>query len=197
MFSQIICEPLRERNGFRDIKLGSSPNEYSFLIKQEVNELSVLESFKGNKWDCIGTTTGPSSVRHMVDLKKSGYTSLGPDKIEDISTHTFEDKIYKIVIKFVNQCDNDVRNSLITVFGKTAIFAPEYTRQDKYNERIITISLQASDGKEKDMWSGNIIPCYSFLTYSDQKISSDYCHYMSNLRREEKRKEAEKLKDQF
>ena len=88
---------LDEKNGFREIKLGSNINEYSFIKKCEYSDkyFNLKKEFVGNVlWNERLSWDGD----HYVDLNKSGYTKLRNWDIKKILLSTHDDLIYEINI---------------------------------------------------------------------------------------------------
>ncbi|MDX1627493.1 MAG: hypothetical protein R3345_02270 [Fulvivirga sp.] len=108
LFAQSV-EELEKRNGFKDIKLISSPHSYEGL------EL---------KKEGVDDETFPNT--RIYEAKKGHYERIGKIKIHDLEVYAYKDSIYKIVV--VTEKDPKLYQGMKKLFGE-----PEYAYgSDRY-----------------------------------------------------------------
>jgi len=91
-------EALDKRNGFKDIKLMSSPKSYEGLaIKKEG----------------VDDETFPGST--VYEAKKGHYEQIGSVKIHDLEVYAYKDAIYKIIV--ISEKDPKLYKGLKKAFG--------------------------------------------------------------------------------
>jgi hypothetical protein len=108
LFSQEL-KNLKEKNGFREIKLGTDVSKYPYLIKQD----SSNKKFFGNMadYDYI--------VNHKYTKK---FDSVGNGEIKKVVVKTYQKKIFQILL-LVDDYYFSIEKMLELNFGKsTSIF---------------------------------------------------------------------------
>ena len=114
---------LDDKNGFRDIKFGTSVSDYSFIIKCDSHW--GCDDYYFSRDGALGDKLWNQRHRshpatHYVDIAKSGYNKLLVSPINRIYIEADENDII-IKIRLVLETDADVYLILYDVFGLETI----------------------------------------------------------------------------
>jgi hypothetical protein len=165
---------LSEKNGFRDIKLGSNVNNYPYIIKSKSSDDFY--------WYKNGRTLyfGGYDVNYFVDNKLANYEKIGITKIQKVFVATRNDIIYKIVI--ITDYSKSLLENLKIMYGEGTGFWDTWSGDD------IFLSLTSGDGVTND---------YCTLVYTKSSID-DIVKKEADLRYQKfKNEQNEKIKKDF
>ena len=169
---------LDEKKGFRDIKLGTSVSEYSFITKCDSHWGCGYYYFKKEYLGSVvwnqRESSHPSS--HTVDIEGSGYNQLGPFPIRKIYIETDNNDDIIIEIRLVLETEADVYSYLYNIFGpeKTTPLWTAYKENSNDNSvwmiwQTESISMQL-DSKHLDGNKHNRIIGYT-LSFEDRALT--------------------------
>ena len=112
---------LDQKNGFKDIKLGTDVNSYSYMrtCSNQDRYVTFQKQFMGediyyHRYEVSG------SPSHYVNLQAAGYSNivLGANKVKNIFIYTHNGLIYLIAVILDNDVIYRLEQDLITLFGK-------------------------------------------------------------------------------
>jgi hypothetical protein len=175
-FSQNI-QKLDEKNGFRDIKLGSEISSYPYVIKAEnVNGAHSLYVKNTPFGFCC-------EYNYVVNPSENNYVRLDNEKILSIYLSVFRGKIRKILV--VCEYRPTTLTLLKTVFGEPNGFGMQWSGENVY---CYYHSVEDSFFKK---------PAISMITFIDKKLDILYEEEKYIKAKSDKKQEQERVNSKF
>jgi len=156
LFSQDENLVLREKNGFRDIKLGQMVTNLPFLFEKT--------NFQDDRCGCYKyLSDNKICASYEVDLIKSGYDKIGNNNIQSIDVYSFEGVIYRVDINF-DIHDHFTGGSLFRdlelAFGTCKRIKMSRLWVDEHLGRKVTLQYDSQD-------NSIYIGCHTTIVYTD------------------------------
>ena len=125
-FAQDLAE-LERRNGFKDLKLGSS-----------------IDSVKGAEFKKEMKEKGEFPAK-LYEVDYAAYKSIGEVKVKTVEVKTYKDRVYEIVV--ITEKDTRLMKGLVKSFGE-----PKYIlTSDSYNWVAPNLSLTFNDHTKNEI----------------------------------------------